>query len=295
MATKRDIRLVKGQRETKKKIASPLAKYNSTGQLFCVLCNIPVKSAILWDSHVLGKKHKENLAIFKGKSNKSQAVRDVQQSVKEKSSHTDDSTFVRPALKRINQDKTETDENTPDKRIKVDSCGEKDSLKEEEVNITNSNLTGGKTDLPSDFFDTPQQNEQTAQDLKFSDEDSTEGIPEGFFDDPKLDAKVRKVEYKDPAEEEWEKFQKAMQVEAQVSQSIVEEEDEESQVNREFSELSEQRLYFLRADELRDKKTAVKQTVFKQALQRQPQDENTSNSDDSDYEEFFDWRAKKVS
>jgi len=28
--------------------------------------------------------------------------------------------------------------------------------------------------------------------------------------------KVRKVEYRDPAEEEWEKFQKAMQVEAQV-------------------------------------------------------------------------------
>lgn len=34
-------------------------RYNSTGQLFCVLCNVPVKSAILWDSHVLGKKHKE--------------------------------------------------------------------------------------------------------------------------------------------------------------------------------------------------------------------------------------------
>ena len=34
-------------------------RYNSAGQLFCVLCNVPVKSAILWDSHVLGKKHKE--------------------------------------------------------------------------------------------------------------------------------------------------------------------------------------------------------------------------------------------
>ena len=34
-------------------------RYNSAGQLFCVLCDIPVKSAILWDAHVLGKKHKE--------------------------------------------------------------------------------------------------------------------------------------------------------------------------------------------------------------------------------------------
>ena len=46
-------------------------RYNSAGQLFCVLCNVPVKSAILWDSHVLGKKHKEvimelRLCLFLG-------------------------------------------------------------------------------------------------------------------------------------------------------------------------------------------------------------------------------------
>lgn len=35
-------------------------------------------------------------------------------------------------------------------------------------------------------------------------------LPEGFFDDPILDAKVRKVEYVDKEEEEWNAFQKAM-------------------------------------------------------------------------------------
>ena len=44
-------------------------------------------------------------------------------------------------------------------------------------------------------------------------------IPEGFFDDPKLDAKARKVEYKDPMNEEWEKFQKTIQKEDDVSKS----------------------------------------------------------------------------
>ena len=44
-------------------------------------------------------------------------------------------------------------------------------------------------------------------------------IPEGFFDDPKLDAKARKVEYKDPMNEEWEKFQKTIQKEDDVSTS----------------------------------------------------------------------------
>lgn len=126
--------------------------------------------------------------------------------------------------------------------------------------------------------------------------DSTEGIPEGFFDDPKLDAKVRKVEYKDQAEEQWEKFQKEMQVENQVSQSIVEGEDEESRVNRELSELSEQRVYFLRADALRDRQSALKEKSSKlNSLQPQAHGQTDSNSDDSDFDEFLDWRAKKVS
>lgn len=56
------------------------------------------------------------------------------------------------------------------------------------------------------------------------------------------------------------------------------------------------RLYFLRADALRDKQNATKDKVsLQEAVQRQAQVENSSNSDDSDFEEFLDWRAKKVS
>lgn len=273
-------------------------RYNSAGQLFCVLCNTPVKSAILWDSHVLGKKHKENLAIFKGNSNKGQTVANIQLSAKEKTYHKIESTHGKPDLKRSNQDKVSSGQNTPEKKSKVDTSHQhqNSSKEEEEECITDSNdFVDGKANLPSDFFDTSQQSEQTTKNLESSGTDSIEGIPEGFFDDPKLDAKVRKVEYKDAAEEEWEKFQKAMQVESQVSQSIVEVEDEESRVDREFSELSEQRLYFLRADVLRDKQSTIKEKLSTtEAPHRQSQDDNSSNSDGSDYEEFFDWRAKKV-
>lgn len=56
------------------------------------------------------------------------------------------------------------------------------------------------------------------------------------------------------------------------------------------------RLYYLRADSLRDKQSIIKDKVSEnKILQKELQDENSSNSDDSDYEEFFDWRAKKVS
>jgi len=56
------------------------------------------------------------------------------------------------------------------------------------------------------------------------------------------------------------------------------------------------RLYFLRADALRDKQNARQDKVSLQgAVQRQARVENSGNSDDSDFEEFLDWRAKKVS
>ncbi len=41
-------------------------------------------------------------------------------------------------------------------------------------------------------------------------------LPEGFFDDPKKDAKARMVDYKDPLNEEWERFQKSIQKENDV-------------------------------------------------------------------------------
>ncbi|XP_069768050.1 zinc finger protein 830 [Narcine bancroftii] len=44
-----------------RRIESPLAKYNSLGHLSCVICSIPVKNELLWQTHILGKQHKENL------------------------------------------------------------------------------------------------------------------------------------------------------------------------------------------------------------------------------------------
>lgn len=56
------------------------------------------------------------------------------------------------------------------------------------------------------------------------------------------------------------------------------------------------RVYFLRADALRDRQSALKEKSSKlNSLQPQPHGQTDSNSDDSDFDEFLDWRAKKVS
>uniref|UniRef100_A0A6J0T4H2 Zinc finger protein 830 n=1 Tax=Pogona vitticeps TaxID=103695 RepID=A0A6J0T4H2_9SAUR len=57
------------QRETaagRKKVDSPFARYNSLGNLSCSLCNASLKSELLWQTHVLGKQHKEKLEQLKG-------------------------------------------------------------------------------------------------------------------------------------------------------------------------------------------------------------------------------------
>ena len=47
------------QTEQKQKIDSPLARYNTLGQLVCILCQSVVKADLAWAAHVQGKIHKE--------------------------------------------------------------------------------------------------------------------------------------------------------------------------------------------------------------------------------------------
>lgn len=43
------------------KIDNPLAKYNSAGQLMCLLCSSVVRSENVWTVHVNSKQHRENV------------------------------------------------------------------------------------------------------------------------------------------------------------------------------------------------------------------------------------------
>lgn len=51
---------------------------------------------------------------------------------------------------------------------------------------------------------------------------------------------VRNIEYKDPVEEEWEKFQKEIKEEASASAQIIAGEQEEATAERQIDEIDEQ-------------------------------------------------------
>ena len=106
-------------------------------------------------------------------------------------------------------------------------------------------------------------------------------LPEGFFDDPVMDAKARGVEYKDADEAEWAAFQKEIAVEVAASADMTASEQIEETVDRQLEEIDDQmrawsrvrNIEILKDDvetRLRDKKTgaAVRENI------------KTENSDD---------------
>lgn len=97
---------------------------------------------------------------------------------------------------------------------------------------------------------------------------------------------ARNVEYKDPIEEEWEKFQKEIKEETAQSAQIIGDDQEEAATERQFDTIEEQLRNWSRVMDLVKQKELVQTTEKKQ-------DNNDSSSDEDDFDEFLDWRAKK--
>ncbi|XP_022919560.2 zinc finger protein 830 [Onthophagus taurus] len=254
-----------------KKIESPLAKYNESGQLTCILCKSVVRSEAVWNVHLNSKQHKENVEAAK--------------KLKEKTNNFT-TAIKRPATPPLE---------VPIKKLK--------GILKNSTSKTENNDTNQTDQLPDDFFDTkksnlnlPQLGQQNQDKIekepeKMDVEQPDSALPEGFFDDPKLDAKARNLEYKDPVEEEWEKFQKEIRDADFESAAIIAEDQEEATNERQIDEIDEQIKNWSRVVNLEKKKVEVIGNVAEK-------DENMSVGDDEevneeDFDEFLDWRSKK--
>ncbi|XP_050405307.1 zinc finger protein 830 [Patella vulgata] len=266
-----------------KRIEHQYAKYNSLGQLLCTLCGTNIKSELIWPTHLQSKSHKEFVIISKSKTNSIKRPiaesADEPHSKKSKDSKGSKSTssglppdfFDNKAAKTNHQNST---------ALAAYSSSEDEDEKPPQKTPS---LPSG---LPTDFFDSAQMTEaaEIEEPKKISDV-----LPEGFFDDPKMDAKVRKVEYKDKMEEEWEMFQKSMKEEAHVSEVIVEEDDELANFDRNIDEIDEQIQKLQEVNDLQNKKEAIMKCV----KDVKNNDNSSDELDEDDINDFFDWRSKK--
>ncbi|BES99930.1 Zinc finger protein 830 [Nesidiocoris tenuis] len=258
-----------------KKIESPLAKYpftqnNVTRVLSCIVCDSVVKSEAVWSVHINSRQHKLNIA----KSKPTFAPPPAPVPLKRP--------LVEPVLENP----------VPQKKIKG-------ILKNApplppsffDNNVTTAapkakNPENGATELPKESSASVEEPMETDEkDVPVSTE-----LPEGFFDNPVLDAKARNVEYKDPIQEEWERFQKEIKEETTVSAQIIHDDTEDATAQRQIEEIDEQLRKLSKVVELDHKREKVKACVMEKPKQIK---EEVSSDDDDDFDIEFDWRAKR--
>ncbi|XP_033838390.1 zinc finger protein 830 [Periophthalmus magnuspinnatus] len=315
------------QASEKKRVESPFAQYNSLGHLSCVICDVQIKSHLLWTTHVLGKQHKEKVAELREAKQTPQS-----QGVKRKTTEQDEGSFKKPKPVHPASQSTLSTQSTstlptdffqkPPKPAGASLLGgayddDEDEEKDEDEQSQPTNPQSAQTPgLPADFFDSsiPQsvpaishsgsiQKAETPEKEKPEKKDKTaESLPEGFFDDPVTDAKVRNVEApKDQMDKEWEEFQKEMRQVNTKSEAIVAEEDEEGRLERQIDEIDEQIECYRRVEVLRDKRDMVKGQTQRRKMEKMEVDVSVEEEEEEEDEEeellgllSHDWRAKRA-
>lgn len=315
------------QSTEKKRVDSPFAKYNSLGHLSCGLCNVQVKSEILWPTHVLGKHHKEKVAELKG-ANNSPATQQTQPAKRKAAEDSEDvsgkktkassgagqvaSGLDDDVFKKPKEREDAVRKNTASLTMLAGVYGDDDDEEgndegdKEKPGSTNLTETAG---LPADFFDssipsTPAISHsgsilkaEVQEKSTEKKENTAEALPEGFFDDPVKDALVRNVDApKDQLDKEWEEFQKEMRLVNTKSEAIVAEDDEEGRIERQIDEIDEQIQCYRRVELLRDRRDAVKRRPLSRK-EKQVEKVAQNEEEGEDEEELLgllsqDWRAK---
>lgn len=223
--------------------------------MICILCKSIVRSEDVWKVHINAKQHKQNLELAKQLKEKTVNLTLAAESLKRaassplptdvpfkqpksilrnpiksiESTNSEKASIASPTASTINENVLPSDffdSSSTQSKNYFESTLKKTNIKADLVSIKRGN-DGEKTKDPSGI----QGGE--------SDQNKTE-LPEGFFDDPIKDAKARHSEYKDPVEEEWEKFQQEIKEASNFSNAIIAEDQEEAITERQIDEIDEQ-------------------------------------------------------
>ncbi|GBM16110.1 Zinc finger protein 830 [Araneus ventricosus] len=270
-------------------------EYDSLGQLTCSICNIVVKSSNLWGTHIAGKIHKENLSKHKKSTPSIDSTHAVVVGIKRNTEQPEVS-------KKIKGDMKSPEDPKPPKPSSLlanysDSNDSDMDTTDDTVPTQNSSNNG----LPPGFFDSNASNSSIPpisapetpmeENITAVAKSADASLPEGFFDDPVLDAKARNIEYKDPVEEEWEKFQKAIAEETNVSNTIIEEDLEETVLERDIEQIDEQIHQWERVKNLQ----VLADDVKMKTIDKDDDNNESGNTDDDlDEDDLLDWRSKGV-
>jgi zinc finger protein 830 len=179
-----------------KKIDSPLAKYNSAGQLTCIVCNSVVKNELVWTAHVNGRLHREKVLSLKNPKVEAQFTKpQIIPAVKRKAdSITTNGSAASPSKKGVPKDFFDNQPPNFIAPMPIKSILKNSTKPKYDSNVVKIETPTLIEDMETD--DAPEVSSQTPSGTEIStsqpgDAISSNAIPEGFFDDPKMDAKVQ--------------------------------------------------------------------------------------------------------
>lgn len=305
--------------ERQKRVQSPFAKYTGSGRLVCTLCGEHVKSEAVWQAHVLGRGHKERVGRLKqegqGAQEGGQGLKPEQGQGGLTGKRRKDEEEEGQASKKVKQqEKKQDEENKKSAGLPADffqtkgSAGlgllagqygddedeEEEKKKEDEKDEGSKSSTAG---LPADFFESSLPPDEETEG-KAEPPPPPPPLPEGFFDDPVRDARVRNVDTpREQMDREWEEFQKEMRMVNTASDAIVAEDDEEGRIERQIDEIDEQIECLRRVELLRARQEAAQGRTDKQVMQEDLDALDGGEGAEEDEEELLhvlsrDWRAK---
>ncbi|CAF0979822.1 unnamed protein product [Rotaria sordida] len=286
------------KQEKQKRIDSPLAKYTNTGQLYCALCNQQLTSETFWKAHVNGRDHKQKLTELKSNIKQSNS-----ESVFAKPFPPPSTTTQQRGIKRSHDVATSSDNVIVSKPSST---------------VSSSTTTAQHSALPADFFDSDSSKSQintnkpttksssssssstTAVTNNVTSSDESSALPEGFFDDPHIDARMRKVEYVDKMEVEWDAFTREMKQQTNISEKLEANDDNERDVEREIIETDELITRWQKIEQMHDLKDN-RFKVIKEGIKNSKKQTINENDDDDDDDEdlekelqgMYNWRQKR--
>ncbi|KAI4880777.1 hypothetical protein NFI96_003779 [Prochilodus magdalenae] len=306
--------------ERQRRVQSPFAKYTSAGRLMCTVCGEHVKSEAVWQAHVLGRGHKDKVGQLKEgqgpglkrKKEEEEAEVGALKRVKEEKKKEEPKSAALPP--GFFQNKGAAGLGLLAGQYGDDDDDEDDGEHEAERkgDVPNAQPPGGAAGLPADFFESAlpsgTPSETTKDEVEEEQKEDEEGkgakpdpqLPEGFFDDPVRDARVRNVDTpREQMDREWEEFQKEMRLVNTASDAIVAEDDEEGRIERQIDEIDEQIECLRRVELLRAKQEAAEDRKAKQraeAAEEEGHREDAENEEEDEEELLHvlsrDWRAK---
>lgn len=198
--------------------------------------------------HINAKQHKQNIELAKQLKEKTQNFTKPAPVASNKRSAESIASNIPPKVpKGILKNSSSSASATPSGASASSTNGnDKDNLPDNFFDNDTSNYfarTLKKTSIKTDLVNIkrgPDAVADHADEAMEVEQQKDETLPEGFFDDPIKDAKARHLDYKDPTELEWEKFQQEIKEASDFSNAIIAEEQEEATAERQIDEIHEQ-------------------------------------------------------